>query len=275
MGGIYAAKLYDMLPTLVKIIANKSKINAFRYSGITINDNTYQFDFVSPEDVEQPADLIIIAVKYAQLKQAIEDIKGFIDKNTIVISLLNGISSEAIIGDEISQQHVLYAYGVGMDAVRDGASIRYTNPGKIVFGEKNNSVFSERVVAIKNLFEKAKIPYQIPVDMRRSLWYKFMMNVGINQASAVLKAPYGVFQQNKNAKQLMLMAATEVVALSNCCGIDLNQADMDEFVRIVNTLDPVSKTSMLQDIEAKRKTEVDIFAGTVIELGKNITYQLQ
>jgi 2-dehydropantoate 2-reductase len=104
--------------------------------------------------------------------------------------------------------------------------------------------------------------------MLHAMWFKFMLNVGVNQASAILKAPYGVFRKNAEARSLMVSAAREVVFLSQKCGVNLNEENVQEFLTIIDGLDPNGKTSMLQDIEAGRQTEVDIFAGTVIDLGK-------
>ena len=205
MGALYAAKLFDMNPDTIKIIMSHER--AKRSAGVVVNNKPYSFDFIFPEDNQPPADLIIVAVKYLQLDQAIQDIKPFVGKDTIVISLLNGISSEQLIGKEIGIQHLLYAYGVGMDAVREGTMINYTNPGRIVFGEQQNDVHSQRVIAVQDLFQRALITHQIPVDMQKALWSKFMLNTGVNQVSALLKATYGVFQQNEEARKLMLMAA--------------------------------------------------------------------
>lgn len=270
MGGMYAAKLYDWDPGCIKVIANPARIAAFERSGITINGKPYTFTLMAPGEQSTPPDLVIVAVKSTQLAQAIQDIRGFIGPDTVVLSLLNGISSEETIGGAIGMGHLLYSYGIGMDAVREGTAIRYTNPGRIVFGEKSNTVLSDRVLAIKDLFDRTQIPCYIPADMQRALWSKFMMNVGINQVSAVLKAPYGLFQKNEDARQLMLLASGEVLALSQACGIDLNPSDVDEFVRVLDSLDPTGKTSMLQDIEAGRKSEVDLFAGTVVGLGTKV-----
>jgi len=269
VGGLYGAKLYDMDASRLKIIADKDRIDRFKQSPIKINGNAYHFNYVEPGDATEPAaDLIIIAVKDAQLSEAIQNIKGFIKPDTIIISLLNGISSEQQIGAEIGMEHMLYAYAIGMDAVREGKEINYTAPGRIVFGEPNNETLTPRVAAVKALFEQAQIPHQIPVDMLRSQWSKFMMNVGINQASAILKATYGVFQQSAEARKLMQMAADEVIRLSRHTGANLEQADLDAYFTIINSLSAGGKTSMLQDVEAGRKTEVDIFAGAVIDLGK-------
>jgi 2-dehydropantoate 2-reductase len=104
--------------------------------------------------------------------------------------------------------------------------------------------------------------------MIRTLWWKFMINVGINQASAVLRAPYGVFQSLPEARDLMESAMQEVILLARAMNINLSGKDVDEWLAFLSTLAPGGKTSMLQDVEAGRKTEVEIFAGKVISLGK-------
>ncbi len=268
LGSMYAAKLQDAQPGMVKIIANAERISALKNSEITVNDKVYRFDFIIPGEIIEPADLLIVAVKSSHLPTAVEEMKSLIGPDTIVMSLLNGISSEELIAEEVGMEHVIYSFAVGMDAVRIGTQTRYTNPGKIVFGEERNDVLTERIKAIEQLFVKAGIPYQIPVDMQKALWSKFMMNTGINQTSAVLRAPYGIFQQDSEARKLMLIAAREVFMLSQLCGINLTEDDVNNFLQILDGLDPAGKTSMLQDVEAGRKTEVDFFAGTVVALGK-------
>ena len=95
-----------------------------------------------------------------------------------------------------------------------------------------------------------------------------MLNVGINQISAILKAPYGVFQTLPDAQKLFSSACREVLPLAQKEGVSLSEVDISECLKVFKTLSPVSKTSMLQDVEAGRKTEVESFALAVINLGK-------
>ena len=268
MGAMYASKLQDMPFGTVRIIANAERIKRYRSQAVTINGTSCSFNYITPEEESPAADLIIMAVKSLQLEQGIHDVQRFVGKDTIIISLLNGISSEQLIGEQLGMDHVLYAFGLGMDVMRESTTVNYANMGRIVFGEKENLTLSPRVQAVKDLFEQAQIPYRIPENMLHAMWFKFMLNVGVNQASAILKAPYGVFRKNAEARSLMVSAAREVVFLSQKCGVNLNEENVQEFLTIIDGLDPNGKTSMLQDIEAGRQTEVDIFAGTVIDLGK-------
>jgi 2-dehydropantoate 2-reductase len=105
--------------------------------------------------------------------------------------------------------------------------------------------------------------------MVRTLWWKFMINVGINQASAALRAPYSVFQNAQEARELMESAMREVMALANKASVHLSETDLATWYTILARLNPQGKTSMLQDVEAGRKTEVEMFAGKVIELGRH------
>jgi 2-dehydropantoate 2-reductase len=108
----------------------------------------------------------------------------------------------------------------------------------------------------------------VPRDMVWSLWYKFMINVGINQVSAVIRGTYGAFQAEGEAKAVMEAAMAEVVALSKALGTGLQDSDTTLWDKTLRGLAPGNKTSMLQDVEARRKTEVEAFSGEVIRLGR-------
>lgn len=267
LGCAYASKLHDMNPQGVKIIAGGARAKRYREEGILINGQYYDFSYISPKEKGEPADLIIVAVKAHQLAQAIIDMKNQVGDNTIILSLLNGITSEVLIGEAYGMDKMLYALSFALTPNREGNHIRFSGYGNLAFGEKMNVEYSDKVRAVKELFDRSGIPYTIPENMLRSLWWKFMVNVGINQCSAVTRGRYRIFQTVKEAQALMESAMREVIALSEKEGIHLTGADIDKWYEVLRGLDPDSRTSMLEDIECGRRTEVDSFAGAVCELG--------
>ena len=267
IGGAYGSILYNSNSKSVKVIADPERIARYTKNGITVNGKRYDFDYVKPSEPDVPADLILVAVKGHHLNEAIKNIKPFVGGHTVIMSLLNGITSEETLAHAFGREKILYAFCVGTDAVREGTEIKYGNPGKIVFGDRY-SRDSENVKAVKAFFDKARFPYTVPEDIVRELWWKFMMNVGINQTSAVLRAPYGVYHRITEAKELMYSASREVLPIAKMEGINLDENDIRNYLDIIGTLSPEGKTSMLQDVEAGRKTEVESFALTVIDLGK-------
>ncbi|MDZ7699273.1 MAG: 2-dehydropantoate 2-reductase [Deltaproteobacteria bacterium] len=212
----------------------------------------------------------MVAVKHHHLPKAVEDIRHRVGEKTLILSVMNGIDSEAALGAKYGMEKILYAVAVGIDAVRIDNRLTYSTQGKLLFGEATNDGVSERVRRVQSLFERAGIHYETPRDMRRMLWWKFMINVGMNQASALLRANYSEFVRSKEAKNLMESAMREVITIARKKGVDLNENDIDAWNEILSAnMSSEGKTSMLQDVEARRKTEVEMLAGKVIELGQH------
>ncbi|MCR3921828.1 MAG: ketopantoate reductase family protein [Firmicutes bacterium] len=271
IGCAYASRIMDTDPKLLHVVASEKRAQRWA-QGIQVNGHPYFFPLVSPLGPPEPMDIVFVAVKYHQLPQAIEDMRRFVGPQTIILSLLNGISSEEIIAQEYGWEHLLYGLCVGIDAVRENGVVEFSHTGKVMFGEKTNEVPSARVERVQRFFARCNISYEVPTDMIRALWWKFMINVGINQMSGVLRAPYGAFQQIPEATDLMKAAMREVILLSQRARIGLKEDDIEAFIHFLHTLSPEGKTSMLQDVEAGRKTEVEMFAGDVCRLGQE--YQL-
>ena len=267
MGAAYAAMFTDAVGFSVSFVARGKRYEGLRNRTITINDKLYNVPVIHPDKVSEPADLILVALKHHHLDAAVGDIAALAGKDTAILSVMNGLESEATIGAACGMEKLVYAIAVGIDAVHENDRFTYANPGKIIFGQVGDGGHGPQLESIQEALTRAGIPNEVPADMMRAMWWKFMINVGINQASAVLRAPYGVFQSSPDARALIRSLMGEVVTLAKKAGIGLTEADIDEWDIIMNKLSPTGKTSMLQDVEAGRKTEVEIFAGKVVALG--------
>jgi 2-dehydropantoate 2-reductase len=269
MGAYYASRFSDAPLFSTVLVARDQRYDRLKAEGLVVNGKQYSIPVVHPDETTTPADLVIVALKSHSLPEAINDLKNLVAEHTTFISVMNGLDSEEYLGSIYGMDKVLYSIAVAIDALRDGNSVTYTNPGKVYCGEADNSHLSERVISVQEAFERAGLVLETPPDMIRMLWWKFMINVGINQASAVMRAPYGVFQSSPDARALMETLMREAVVLAQRAGVNLGEQDIDAWNAVLKTLSPKGKTSMLQDIDAGRKTEVEIFAGKAVELGKS------
>ncbi|MCH6264809.1 ketopantoate reductase family protein [Neobacillus citreus] len=252
----------------LRIIADQDRIGRYQTDGVYCNGERCEFHYVTPEEKCETADLLIFAVKYDGLEDSIQAARNHVGENTIILSLLNGISSEDVIGKAFGMDKILYSVAQGMDAVKVGNELTYANKGMICFGDREFGVISDKVKSVEAFFEKMELPYQVDTDMKKRLWGKFMLNVGVNQTVAVYRSDYGEIQREGQARDTMIAAMREVIALSEKEGVHLTEADLDYWLTVLGTLSPEGKPSMAQDVEAKRFSEVDLFSGTVLELGK-------
>jgi 2-dehydropantoate 2-reductase len=267
MGAAYAAMFTDAGGFSVSFVARGERYERLKNKTFTVNGRLYHVPVVHPDKILEPADLILVALKHHHLDGAVGDIAALAGKQTAILSVMNGLESEKTIGAACGMEKLVYAIAVGIDAVHEGGRFTFANPGKIVFGAMNQDGSGPQLSRIRDALNRAGIANDVPTDIMRAMWWKFMVNVGINQASAVFRAPYGLFQSSSDARALLRSLMAEVVNLADKAGIDLTGRDIDEWERIMMTLSPTGKTSMLQDVEAGRKTEVEIFAGKVVALG--------
>ena len=271
VGAAYLTSVADNFPECrIRVIAAGERAARLRAGGIIYNGRRYMFDVAEPQN-GTPAGLLFVSVKNGQLAEAMEQAAAFVGPETVIISPLNGVTSERKLAERFGAENVVYSYAIKLDATRRGAETVCGNEGWIVFGDERNEPgrLSENVLAVEEFFKRSHIEYEIPEDMIKSLWKKFMMNCGLNQTSAVLGFSYGLMQRSQEARSLMRSAMEEAAAAARAAaGVELGEAEIGEIFRTMDMLSPNGKTSMLQDVDARRVTEVDAFAETVASIAR-------
>lgn len=267
LGILFGRQMEKNMPKgTLRFVADEKRQQRYRREGVFCNGQRCNFTFVSPAGDGTCADLLVFAVKAGALGSAIEDARAQVGPKTIVISLLNGISSEEEIGRAYGEEKLLYCVAQGMDATKTENHLIYNNMGLWSFGEKLGPV-TPRVHAVAHFLDTVGIAYELPDAMQHKMWSKFMLNCGVNQAATVCATNYGGLQQRGPAREMMLASMREVMAISQKAGIGLAQPDIDYWMSVLDTLAAEGAPSMRQDALAKRKSEVDLFAGTVRRLG--------
>jgi 2-dehydropantoate 2-reductase len=266
LGTIYAKSL---APYGLRVVADAARVARYRARGVRVNGEDFALSYLTPGEAAPVADLIIVSVKWQQLSEAIETLRPFVGPQTVILSLMNGIDSEIVLGRAFGMEKLLYAFVVEVDAVRQGQEVRYSKPGTIVFGEARNDGISPRVAAVQGLFRRAGINCRVPTDMLRELWWKFMLNVGVNQLSAILRVSYAAFA-GETLRGLVRDACGEVVNIAQAKGIGLTTEDIEAIFPILDRLAAEQKTSMLQDVEAGRHTENGMLGESVVVMGQEL-----
>ncbi|MDM5335239.1 ketopantoate reductase family protein [Ureibacillus composti] len=268
LGILYGQHFSKRLPKEnVRIIADAERIKKYKKDSIYCNGEQCDFHYVTPDEQVTPADLLLFTVKFDGLDEALESVKHHVGENTIILSALNGIISEELIGEAYGHDKLLYCVAQGMDAVKVGNKLTYAHKGKLVFGDREPGIISDKTKRVDEFFNKVELPHEVDTDMSKRLWGKFMLNVGVNQTVAVYKSNYGTIQNEGEARNTMIAAMREVIALSEKEEIYLSEKDLNYWLDVLSTLSPEGKPSMAQDVEAKRKSELELFAGTVLKFG--------
>ena len=248
-------------------ILDDERMEKYRGRKFTINGEVKEFAMTAASAM-QPVDLVIVAVKYNGLPSAIETMKSCVGKDTIILSVMNGIDSEEMIAETYGKEHLIYTVAQGMDAMKFGDALNYTKEGELRIGVVEEYQ-KKNLTAVKEYFEDIQMPYTLEDDILKRMWGKFMLNVGVNQTCHAYETTYsGVLTEGSEENRIFTGAMDEVIQLSQAVGINLSQEDAEYYKKIIVTLKPDGVPSMRQDGIAKRKTEVEMFAGIVRKLAK-------
>jgi 2-dehydropantoate 2-reductase len=270
-GAFFAPRLYNWLDKGdFRIICDGFRKERIAKYGITVNGIKYDFPIITPNKKGDPADLIIIATKITDLDQAIKDIKNQVGEHTIILGIQNGLDTEERIAKVYGWDHMLYSYvRMSIDMV-NGHTDYNPSKGCIYFGEKENYTYSEKVLAVKALFDECHIAYQINDDMIHGLWYKFLANVSESVPCALVRVPYGAYRESEHLNAIRLAAMEEVIAIAKAKGIEFSEHEIEEENNLVMTIRYDYQSSLHHDLKAKHHTEIESFSGTVVRFGKEM-----
>ena len=242
------------------LIAKGERKERLEKDGLLINGKTYKPVVKMPEEAKG-ADLLLISTKYNGLRSALEDIRTVADPHTIVLSLLNGIDSEEIIGTVIDPSQIVYSL-MRINSERNGNSVTFNaekTPGLFV-GEKGSAEETERLLAIRALLAKTPLRYHFCKDIISDQWQKFTLNIAYNLPQAVLGTGYASYFDSAHVGYIRDRLEAEARKVAAAYGISYGPLDNTRPRWLEK-----ARFSTLQDLEAKRHTEIDMFCKVLME----------
>ena len=245
------------------VVAKGARKERLEKEGLIINGKQYELNVKEPLEVNN-VDLLLVASKQDGLNEALDDIKTMVGEQTMVLSLLNGVKSEEIIGNAIGMEHILYSV-MRIASVRKGNEITFVPEitAGVFIGEKDCKEPTKRVLAVQEFFENAGIHHHFVEDIVLDMWQKYASNVAQNLPQAILGVGFQAYTDSKHVAFIASQLWKEVAAIANAKGIPLSE----EFV-LFKGVRPTARFSTLQDLDAGRHTEIDMLAGEMIRMGK-------
>lgn len=255
----------------IRVIAKGERAKRLKTSGMVINGESYDLNVVAPGESGEAPDLLIVAVKSYQLKATFEDIQQEIGPNTVLMSLINGLASEDLLSSRFGENNVIYSISK-INSKKTENKVDFKPIGQIIIGEKDGQV-TERIQKIRKLFY-GTLPCEISPDIRLDIWRKYMLNAACNTVEAILKGQHLWFQRVSEACDAMECIMQEIVSLANAIGIELSQQDIRNLDGFFDNYAADGMCSMVQDVISKKQTEIDMFMGEALKLGKQYHVKL-
>lgn len=262
VGAYFIWGLSEKLGENFMVIASGERKERLQKEGIIINEKHYTLNVKEPSEVSD-LDLLLVSTKYGALTDTLDDIKQMVSEHTTVASLLNGIDSEQIIGEAIGMEHMIYSL-MRISAERKGSSVFFdpSVTAGFFYGEADTTEKTERILAMEALLEDTGIGCNFIPDILGDQWMKFATNVAFNLPQAVFSVGAGAYTDSEHVDFISRKLWDEVTAIATAKGISL-----PSFPGIWKNSRNNARFSTLQDLDAKRQTEIDMFAGVMVRMG--------
>jgi 2-dehydropantoate 2-reductase len=244
----------------------KEHVDTMRSVGLTIEEGEkLQIIRVNATtDVTSPgkADLILFFVKTYQTEKAVSDSLVLQKEDTIFLTLQNGLGNEEVICKKVDRKKVMLGVtGQGATLLGPG-HIRHAGWGKTFIGELNHSV-TDRAIRVAQMLCHAGIETEASLNIHGRVWDKLFANVGINSLTALTGLKNGQLLDHPETLRLMEALVSEAVAVARRKGIRIEE-DPIEKVRKAAEATRENRSSMGQDFDYKRRTEIDAINGAVV-----------
>lgn len=217
------------------------------------------------------ADLVIVLVKSFATKSAVEQLKNtnVIGKNTLVMSLQNGLGNEETIASVVGEDNVIsgktYVGGRLIEAGYISAGVK----GKWTYIGELNGEKTERIQKVCDVFNEAGLLCEVSDNIKGLIWDKLLINVAAGALCGITRLPYGPLYQEEYIKDVAVDAIQEAINVAKAAGVKLKSEDPEyPWYAASEGLPATFKTSILQSLELKRPTEIDFINGSVCEWGK-------
>lgn len=266
VGSVVATRIFDSGTSEVGFVASGARGRRLENQGVLVNGRRYRIPVFQAGDLYP--DLLIFCVKNYQLRQACDDAAFCVGGGTKILPLLNGVTATSILKDRFPSNDVLYGYISKIDTLAHDGRFDYHVPGDVHFGRRINPAPDDDLGRIASVFESAGFGVSIDCDMVAAIWRKWTLNVGANQVSALTEADYVQFSRIPEISELLRSAMEELVSLARKEGVAIGDSTIDELVEYLTTYQYPKKTSMLQDVLAHRKTEIESISGEVLSLAE-------
>lgn len=268
-GGMIAKAGFD-----VTFIVRGKTLQAIKTNGLKVKSVDGDFT-VHPEatdnynDIKNP-DLIILGVKSWQIEDIAKQLIDVINENTMVLPLQNGADNADRLRNILPKENVLAGLCKIVSKIEaPGVIDHFAYEPEIVFGEYDNAK-TNRIKAVKAIFDKAGFKNTISDDIHLDIWKKFLFITTISGMGAITRSVFGDIRNDEHLRQMLYQTANEIVAIANAKGIRLTNDDVEMVLKVIDNLNHGTTASMQRDIMEGRPSELDNFNGYIVDQGKKL-----
>jgi len=274
IGGYFGGRLADAANVTgsdVSFIARGAHLAAMQKDGLRINSPLGDAHIPSVKATDDPAtigpvDIVMFGVKLYDVEEAAELCKPLIGPDTAVISFLNGVDSEARLQAILGAEAAVGGVARIPSNIAAPGVIAHMGPfAELDFGELDGRD-SPRLNAFHAACEGAGIRSDLVDNIETAIWLKLAILSPFASVCCMTRLPGRIMVEDPHVHEVAVAAMREVIAVARAKGIDLPDDALESRQDMMNGF-VNAKPSMLHDLEAGKRIELNGLQGAVVRMG--------
>jgi 2-dehydropantoate 2-reductase len=271
MGSVFGGHLAEAGNTVVLIDVWQEGVAALNAEGVRIEDKSGDVRTIrvgattDPTEIG-PVDLVMVFVKCYHTESAVRAAAPLIGPDTIVLTLQNGWGNAPRISAIVGAARVLVGLTYHSATLLGPGRAQHSGRGMTFVGELDGRI-SDRLRRVGEMFAAAGLDVTPTDNVLKEIWSKLALNVCTLPTSALLRFYAGQLVEHSGTLDLMRALLREVIAVANAQDIALDEAERWEAITGLLKRATGAKSSMLQDVEKGRRTEIDVINGAIVDAG--------
>ncbi|KAA1243190.1 ketopantoate reductase family protein [Aquimarina sp. RZ0] len=277
VGGYFGGKISNSGQKVTFLVRGKH-LEAIRTKGLQVHSIDGDFvthPFLTTDtitDVDK-ADLILICTKSWQVKEATAQLQPILKENTIVIPLQNGADNAEKVLSVLDKNHVVGGLCKIYSKIEaPGVISHFGHTPEIIFGELDKHK-TDRLLRVKQIFDKAGFSNRISDDIHVDIWSKFMFITTVSGLGALTRATIGEMYASIELRAILRATATEIYEVASAKGVAMSPTSVDGIMTFISKQPFDATASTQRDIMEGRPSELDNFNGFIVEEGKKLDIQ--
>lgn len=274
MGGVFGGRLAQGGAEVTLIDVAHEAVEAIKTNGLRLDDKSGGSQIVRVRAVTSssevgPVDLVLIFVKCYHTEDAVRSAAPLLAENTVVLSLQNGWGNAPRIANIVGQARVVVGVTYHSATVLGPGHVQHTGRSTTFIGELDGKM-SDRLTLIADTFNAAGVETMPTDNVLQTIWSKLALNVCTLPTSALLSFYAGQLVEHEGTLDLMRALLQETITVAKAQNIDLDFDERWEAITGLLSRATGARASMLQDVENRRRTEIDVINGAVVEAGRRL-----
>lgn len=254
--------------TIVADIINKKGISIEELDGRTTKVRNVRA-MTSLKDIVEPVDIVIFCVKSHSTRHAVESLMGSsVIANSLLLTLQNGLGNAEILSEFFGMDRVIVGTTAQGSTLIKPGKVRHGGNGPTYIGTLYNKPYVD-ISQVTDLFNLAGLEVYERRDVETLIWEKLLINVGINAITAVTGILNGGIVNISDARDVCCEAVNEALRVAKKKGILIRDNYYEEVLRVAAAT-ARNRSSMGQDIDRERKTEIDAINGAIVQIGHEL-----